>query len=69
MKTKVKIIMMSHLSDLQEGASLPPVIYNDKINFVKWLLIKFPNTDEEIDVEKEYELFQTKFTKRLAEGQ
>ena len=59
MKTKVSMIMMSHLSDVQ-GNNLPPVSLNNRINFVKYLIIKFPNTDTEIDPDKEYELYQNR---------
>lgn len=50
---------MSHLSDVQDGTSLGVKIgnFDDKINFVKWLIIKYSDTNVEIDADAEYELF------------
>lgn len=67
MEVKVRIVMMSHLSDAQEltGLIKPDVSHrvlsdriNHHINFAKWLLVKFPDTNTEIDADAEYELYQ-----------
>lgn len=60
MKVRVRIVMMSHLSDVQDRAILGgnPQIQSEKIDFVRWLLLKFPNTNTKIDADAEYELYQ-----------
>lgn len=67
MEVKVRIVMMSHLSDAQEltGLIKPDVAHrvlsdriNHHINFVKWLMLKFPDTNTEIDADAEYELYK-----------
>jgi hypothetical protein len=50
---KVRMVLMSHLSDIQTGL-LPNAILIDEVNFVKFLIRKFPNTDMHIDPDKEY---------------
>jgi hypothetical protein len=62
MKTKsILMIIMSQLSDVQENQRLMHQEDNNKrINFVKYLLLKYPRTDVLIDEEKEYEEFETK---------
>lgn len=57
MKTKVRLIIMSHLSDIQEGQVKN---HSDRINFVKWLLLSYPNTNVEVDPDQEY----TRYLKR-----
>lgn len=61
MKTTVKMIIMSHLSDIQVGNRIDEAtensIQNDKINFCKFLLIWFPNTEVEIDPDVEYQKY------------
>ena len=55
MKTKASMVVMSHLSDLQETLSMNTtdvVIMNRDINFVKWLILKYKgNLNKEIDVD------------------
>jgi hypothetical protein len=67
MEVKVRIVIMSHLSDAQEltGLIKPNVAHsvlseriNHHINFAKWLLLKFPDTNTKIDADVEYEIFQ-----------
>jgi len=60
MKAKAIIIIMSHLSDAQHLMESSSVDANLRINFAKYLLLKFPNTDVEIDPESEWELFEAK---------
>jgi len=65
MQTKVQLVIMSHLSDVQDTAMFENYksqkIRTNKINFVKHLLMKFPNTFDKIDADLEYELFIKKF--------
>lgn len=60
MKTKVRMIMMSYLSDVQEEVPMPFMSNNARINFVKFLLLKHPNTDVEVSGGAEYHDFVTK---------
>jgi len=78
METKVQIVIMSHLSDVQELQSLcrrnadPSKVVNavfsdaegpiherasHKLNFVKFLILRYPNTLDKINPDKEYEDF------------
>lgn len=66
MKTKALIIIMSHLSDVQEMLGFSP--HNEcelikRINFAKWLLVKYPDTNVEIDPDAEYALFNAPMSK------
>lgn len=65
MKLKVQMVIMSHLSDVQEGRSNEvgnKSIFdtNHKINFVKFLIQRYPNTLDKINPDKEYEDFKKK---------
>ena len=69
MKLKVKIIIISHLSDSQELAGLINLDVshevlsgriNHNINFAKYLLMKYPDTNVEVNADLEYEEFQKK---------
>lgn len=55
---------MSHLSDIQEMQSMMhgsnEKDVNHKINFVKFLIQRYPNTLDKIDPDKEYEDFKKK---------
>lgn len=58
MKVKASLVMMSHLSDINDI----PFSENERshrINFIKFLLLKFNNTDTDIDPDAEYKLFKT----------
>lgn len=52
---KVRMVMMSHLSDVQEFLNNPE--NRKKINFVKFLMLKYPNTDIEINPDEEWQKF------------
>ncbi len=53
-------VMMSHLSDVQEVTSDKST--RNKINFVKYLLLKYVDTNRiEIDADKDYAEFIKKF--------
>ena len=61
MKVKCKIVIMSHLSDVQEMIQF--TVHNSpdvqiRLNFVKHLLLKFPDTDTEIYPDVEWENFR-----------
>ena len=51
---------MSHLSDVQELCWMNHQSegVEHRCNFAKWLLLHFPNTDTEVDPDKEYARFQ-----------
>jgi 3-phosphoglycerate kinase len=61
MKHKVRMIIFSHLSDVQEPLCQNT---NDKINFVKALLMEFPNTDVEISNEEADNIWDKYITQR-----
>lgn len=63
METKVSMIIMSHLSDIQEGdysmgENNVEYLRNERINFIKWLVLKYPDTRVEIDPNAEYAEFE-----------
>ena len=53
---KLRIYVMSFLSDL-EITGYQSGINTTEANFIKYLLIKYPNTDTEIDQNKEWEAY------------
>lgn len=59
MEIKAQIVIMSHLSDIQEG-TLSQKEINHKLNFVKFLIQRYPNTLDTLDPEKNYEDFKKK---------
>jgi hypothetical protein len=58
MKLKVSMIILSHLSDVQENGNSDYT--NLRINFVKYLVLNYKNTDTEIDPDVVYKEFITK---------
>lgn len=68
MKIKVRIVMMSHLSDVQEGGNMPIAWKSNRIDFVKYLMLKYTNTDVEIDADEEYKLFIEKYPNKAFNG-
>lgn len=64
---RVKAVMMSNLSDLQESIRIGgnAEANNDRINFVKWLATTYPNINIEIDPDKEYDDYVRKFKNRF----
>lgn len=56
MKTKAIIVVMSHLSDIQENIS--DVNVDEKINFVKFILLHVNNLNQEIDANEMWEKFK-----------
>lgn len=64
--TRVSMIIMSHLSDAQEliGICGKESELNQRINFAKWLVSRYKDTNVEIDNEtadKEWAEFTTRF--------
>lgn len=65
MKTKAKIIIMSHLSDAQQLGSMNRTSQaSNRIDFVKFLLIKYSDTNVDIDPDKEYAMFIDKYPQK-----
>lgn len=64
MKIKVKIAIMSHLSDAQECMNLDTSNYpgiskaDSHINFAKKLILKYPDTDVEVTDDELNELWK-----------
>lgn len=54
MQIKVSIVIMSHLSDIQTDI-INHAENRKKINFVKYLLLAYPNTTDLIDATIVYE--------------
>lgn len=55
MKIEARMVIMSHLSDVQEMLNFLPCrtrVINTEINFVKWLLLNYGDLSEEIDEKK-----------------
>lgn len=63
MEVKVSITIASHLSDAQELARLGgnPINQINRINFAKFLLMKYPDTSVNIDPDFEYQEFIDRF--------
>ena len=68
-KPKAKLVIMSHLSDAQEGIdglmdTSSVRLCNKDINFAKFLILKYyDNLDVEIDADEEFKEFELKFPK------
>lgn len=68
MKIKVSIAIASHLSDAQELIDLSLSInkgieIDNHINFAKALVLKYPNTEVEVEEKELNELWQQVITK------
>ena len=63
MTLKLSLIVMSHLSDVQEEISMgiaEQAPTNNRINFVKWLINKFDgNLNQDVDADVLWEEFKT----------
>jgi hypothetical protein len=62
-KAKASLIIMSHLSDVQEANNmhLSRIHINEEINFAKFLILKYgDNLNVEIDPDKEFKLFKNR---------
>ncbi len=56
MELPVRLVIASHLSDIQEESIGDK--HRQVINFIKHLVFEFPNTYDEIDVDAEWERFK-----------
>jgi hypothetical protein len=63
LETKARMVIMSHLSDIQDGFnSMDSNDLNNRINFVKSLILKYDDTNTVINPEVEWEEFtKTRF--------
>ena len=63
LELKVRMVMMSHLSDIQEGFnSMDYNEFNNRVNFVKWLMNKHEDLNTLIDPEVDWDEFsKTRF--------
>ena len=61
MENQVKLLMVikSHLSDAEYEVEIFPVLAAKRINFVKMLLHKYPDTDVRIDEDELNKLWET----------
>lgn len=61
MKTKVRIVIMWHLSDAEKLIGFDYLgvkkEIRHQIEFAKWLLLKYPDTSVEIDADIEHDSF------------
>lgn len=65
---RVSMIITSHLSDAQHEVNIPTTHdliqrANNRMNFVKWLVHKYPDMNTEISPKKAYGEFLDKFPK------
>lgn len=56
--TKVRLIIQSHLSDAMYEMESNPTLAQERLKFVKYLVIMYSDTTEEIDVETVYHRFK-----------
>ena len=61
METRVQMVIMSHLSDIQEDPNNKD--NNLKINFIKYLIGSYPNLTDTIDVDRVCVWFLSKHSK------
>lgn len=68
MKQKVSSIIMSTLSDVQELLPMNldgnPVLQSNRIDFVKFMVMRHKDISEEICAEDEYKAFIEKFPRK-----
>lgn len=72
MEITVALVAVSHLSDCQElsGSDLYSTLTrHQRINFVKYLLIKYPETSQLINAEEEWGLFMVKHYINVSQSQ
>jgi hypothetical protein len=56
MLVRASIVIMSHLSDLAD-ITFDFSEKRDRINFIKFLILRYPDTSVEIDPDAEYDLY------------
>ena len=57
-KVKVSLVIKSHLNDAMVEMSFNPELAQTRLEFVKYLVHYYPNTEQEIMVDWVYEQFQ-----------
>ena len=57
-ETPVSLVIKSHLNDAMIEIQYNPQLVQSRLEFVKYLIHMFPNTDTEIDVEEVYKQFR-----------
>jgi len=62
MIVRVSMVIMSHLSDLAD-ITFDFSEKRDRINFVKYLILKYPDTTFEVNPDIEYEDYQSYFNR------
>lgn len=61
---KVRLVVMSHLSDIQEMVNMRDTQeIRERINFVKYLILKHSNLNDEIIPDEEWQKFLERFSK------
>jgi hypothetical protein len=58
-QVKLSMVIKSHLSDAEYETEVFPVLAAKRINFVKMLLHKYPDTNVRIDEDELNELWKT----------
>ena len=60
MELKVSTIIQSHLNDAKIEISFNPELAETRLNFVKYLIFNFPDTNHEINPRAEFKKFLNK---------
>jgi hypothetical protein len=55
---RVSMIIKSHLNDAMIEMDSNPILAQERLRFVKYLVHMFPDTDEKIDVDVVYKQFK-----------
>ena len=55
---RVSMIIKSHLNDAMVEMDFNPILAQERLRFVKYLVHMFPDTDEKIDVDVVYKQFK-----------
>jgi hypothetical protein len=63
--TSVSMLVMSILSDVQEELSFNLLRANTHINFAKYLVSKYKNTEQEVNPEAEWTAFAERFPQMI----
>ena len=62
MKTKINLVIQNHLSDALIEMESNPLLAQERLRFVKYLIHFYPNTTQEILVDFVYEQFKKSMT-------
>lgn len=58
--TRVSLIIKSHLNDAMIEMDINPIQAQKRLEFVKWLVHMFPETDVKVDEDVVYKQFKLK---------